>query len=105
MHLEGTRFWVRHRRRTYGPFDYEWSADFCGIELRYAGRKFGEYCSQDEIFADLQPFQLPMSVVDVTTIVIGSIVYGVLQGLNDAERVTLVQQRLNEFGYSRFGID
>lgn len=102
IRLEGTRFWVQHRRRTYGPFDYEWSSDFAGVELRYAGQKFGEYCSRDEVFADLKPYHLPMSVVNVTTIVIGCIVYGVLNGLSETERLTLVESRLSEFGYSRF---
>lgn len=102
IQMDGTRFWVKHRRRTYGPFDYEWSADFCGIEMLYAGRKFGEYCSHDEIFADLRPFHLPTSVVDVTTIVMGSIVFGVLNGLSDRERANLVARRLDEFGYGRF---
>ncbi len=102
IRLEGTRFWVVHRRKTYGPFDYEWSPDFCGVELHYAGRKFGEYCSRDEIFADLKPFRLPLSVVKVTTIVMGCLVYGVLNGLPDAERTRLVGRRLHEFGYGRF---
>lgn len=99
---EGTRFWVIHRRKSYGPFDYEWSPDFCGVELQYAGRKFGEYCSRDEVFADLKSFQLPMSVVEVTSIVMGCLVYGVLHGLSDGERSGLVAQRLHEFGYDRF---
>ncbi len=69
--FEASRFWVLHRRRDYGPFDYEWSQDFAGVELIYAGTKFGEYCSKDEIFADLKEFRLPAAVVEVATIVLG----------------------------------
>ena len=56
--FQGSRFWVTHRRRRYGPFDYEWSKDFAGIELSFAGDKFGEYCGQEEIFADLKTVSL-----------------------------------------------
>jgi hypothetical protein len=59
----GLRFWVTHRRRDYSTFDYEWSRDFAGIELLDQAQKFGEYCSREEIFADLKPFQLPRRVV------------------------------------------
>lgn len=105
IHLEGTRFWVTHRRRTYGPFDYEWSPDFCGVELQYEGQKFGEYCSQTEVFADLKSFHLPMSVVQVSSIVLGCVVYGVLNGMNDGERCDLIQCRLSEHGFARFWPD
>lgn len=104
IQLDGSRFWVVHRHRTYGPFDYEWSPDFCGVEFIYAGQKFGEYCSQEEFFADLQPYRLPTSVVAVTSIVIGCIVFGVLHGFSDAERLQLVAERLHQFGYDRFAL-
>ena len=32
VRFDGTRFWVVHRRREFGPFDYEWSGDLDGIE-------------------------------------------------------------------------
>jgi hypothetical protein len=102
VHLTGTRFWVTHRRCSYGPFDYEWSPDFNGVELHYAGQKFGEYCSAEELYADLKPFALPMSVVEVTSIVMGCVLFGVLHGWSEAEREQLVQSRLREFGYARF---
>ena len=102
LRFSDTRFWVTHRRREYGPFDYEWSKDFCGIELMYAGRKFGEYCSAEEIFADLKEFRLPTSVMEVGSIVIGCIVYGVLNGLNETEREALVTRRLQTMGYGQF---
>src|ERR1043165_9080113 len=102
LRFSDTRFWVTHRRREYGPFDYEWSKDFCGIELTFAGRKFGEYCSDNEIFADLKEFQLPTSVMEVGSIVIGCIVYGVLNGLGDEERVQLLVRRLEASGHGKF---
>lgn len=102
VHLQGTRFWITHRHRTYGPFDYEWSPDFCGVALLYDGQKFGEYCSREELFADLKPFQLPMSVVNVTSIVMGCVLWGVMHGLSEAERDEVLQSRLCQFGYERF---
>jgi hypothetical protein len=100
--LDGSRFWVKHRRRVYGPFDYEWSADFRGVEMHYDGQKFGEYCSRDEIFADLTPYRLPMSVVRVTSIVMGCVLFCVLNGLRESERVQLLTDRLREMGYDQF---
>lgn len=102
VHLQGTRFWVTHRRRTFGPFDYEWSHDFCGVALLYNGQKFGEYCGREELYADLRPYHLPMSVVNVTSIVMGCVLWGVMHGLSEAERDEVLQSRLNEFGYARF---
>jgi hypothetical protein len=100
--LQGSRFWVTHRRRDYGPFDYEWSQDFAGVELMYAGKKFGEYCSKDEIFADLKEFRLPVAVVDVATIVLGCLVFGVLNGVPEPERRQLIRDKLVSAGYERF---
>lgn len=102
IQLEGNRFWVKHRRRTYGPFDYEWNSDFCGVEMLYDGQKFGEYCSVDEIFADLKPFCLPMSVVRVTSIVMGCVLFGVLNGLRESERNRMLEERLRELGFEKF---
>jgi hypothetical protein len=95
---------VIHRRKRYGPFDYEWSADFRGAELLYDGTKFGEYCSVEELFADLKPFGLPMSVVSVTSIVMGCVLYGIFHGLTESERGDLVALRLREYGYDRFAL-
>ena len=100
--FEGSRFWVTHRRRDYGPFDYEWSPDFAGVELVYAGQKFGEYCSKEEFFADLKEFRLPAAVVDVATIVLGSLVRGILSGLPESERRQLICDQLITAGYERF---
>lgn len=102
LRFADTGFWVTHRRREYGPFDYEWSKDLGGIELTYAGRKFGEYCSDAEIFADLKEFQLPTSVVEVGSIVIGCIVFGLLNGYSVDQREALVIQRLQTMGYDKF---
>ncbi len=102
IEFEGTRFWVIHRRQKYGPFDYEWSADFRGVELLYGGVKFGEYCSVEELFADLKPFALPMSVVSVTSIVMGCVLFSVFHGFREGERYELVANRLREHGFDRF---
>ncbi len=102
IRFEGTCFWVLHRRREYGPFDYEWSKDFSGVEFMYHGHKFGEYCSADEIFADLKQFSLPMRVVEVASLSIGTILFGVLNGLPEAHWKELLRQRLDENGFQRF---
>jgi len=70
--------------------------------MLYRGEKFGEYCSREELYADLRPFRLPLSVVNVTSIVMGCVLWGVLNGLSESEREHLVQTRLSEFGYERF---
>jgi hypothetical protein len=100
--FQGSRFWVTHRRRRYGPFDYEWSKDFAGVELTFEGDKFGEYCGRDEIFADLKAYNLPDAVVPVATIVIGCVVYGVLNGLRETERAQLIVEHLAKGGFERF---
>ncbi len=91
-----------HRRREYGPFDYEWSPDFEGIELLYQDEKFGEYVSADEISADLKRFRLPMRVVEVTSVALGSILYGLLSGLTAQQKADDLVERLGEFGFSRY---
>lgn len=102
IYLDGTRFWVTHRQVQYGPFDYEWSPDFCGVALLYQGRKFGEYCTAQEIYADLRPDRLPLSVVQVSSIVMGCVLLGVMNGLTEDERSEMLRQRLEEFGFNRF---
>lgn len=102
LRFQGTQFWVRHRRRDYGPFDYEWSRDLGGMELLYRGEKFGEYCSPDEIYADLKSEALPRAVVDVGSVVLGCIIYGILHGLDATSRWDFIRHRLAESGYERF---
>jgi hypothetical protein len=100
--FEGSRFWVTHRRRDYGPFDYEWSRDFAGIELLYQGQKFGEYCSREEIFADLKPFRLPRRVVEVACITLGAVLFGVLNGLDENHKRWNIYDHLDRHGLTRF---
>lgn len=102
IRFDQTRFWVVHRRREYGPFDYEWSADMYGIEFTYLGRKFGEYCSDVEIFADLKEFELPATVVEVASIAIGCVVYGLIHGLPEHKREVLLFERLKSHGHEKF---
>ncbi|QDT78725.1 hypothetical protein Mal35_21750 [Gimesia maris] len=104
IRFEGTRFWVLHRRREFGPFDYEWSKDFSGVEFMYHDQKFGEYCSAEEIFADLKQFSLPMRVVEVASLTIGMVLYGILNGLPQKLWRELLRQRLDESGFQRFDI-
>lgn len=105
IQLDGSRFWVTHRRKTYGPFDYEWNSDFCGVVMLYDGQKFGEYCSIDELYADLKPFSLPMTVVSVTSIVMGCLLHGILNGLREPERLELMTTQLRKRGFNRFVLD
>jgi hypothetical protein len=102
IRFEGTAFWVRHRHREYGPFDYEWARDLSGIELLYQRSKFGEYCSVDEVCADLREFKLPMRVVEVSSIVCGTIIGAILSGMQTDARYALVRQHLNDRGLDRF---
>ena len=53
LRFDGSRFWVIHRQQEYGPFDYQWSTDLRGLEMIYQGEKFGEHCSENQIYADL----------------------------------------------------
>ncbi|MBX3439977.1 MAG: hypothetical protein KF861_20975 [Planctomycetaceae bacterium] len=102
LRVDGTRFWVIHRRREFGPFDYEWSHDLGGLTLLYQGQKFGEICSQEELFADLAEFRLPMPVVKVATVTLGCVLYGIYCGLTPMQRRELLVLRLQEYGYADF---
>lgn len=70
--------------------------------MLYNGQRFGEYCSMDELFADLKPFALPMSVVRVTSIVMGCILFAILNGLREPERLDLLDTRLRQHGLQHF---
>ncbi len=98
----GTQFWVIHRGREFGPFDYEWSSDFHGIELLYRGQKFGEVCSEEEFFADLKPLRLPMRAAQVACVVLGSMVLGIVRGLSPAEKHALLVENLRRHGLEKF---
>ena len=102
LRFEGSRFWVIHRRREYGPFDYQWSKDLRGLEMTYRDHKFGEHCGAGEIFADLKEYGLPRSVVDVASIVIGCLLYGILHGLDEQQRERFLAEQLRQHGYERF---
>lgn len=102
IRFEDTRFWVLHRRREYGPFDYEWSRDLGGIELHFQGEKFGEYCEPGAIDADLKEHRLPMTVVKVASIVLGCIVKSIVTGAGDNGRREGIMDRLNAMGFARF---
>lgn len=93
---------MTHRRREYGPFDYEWSRDLGGIEMVYCGEKFGEYCGCDAISADLKEYRLPMTVVNVASIVLGCVIQGIVTGSPGRERVDNMIERLRASGYERF---
>jgi len=97
-----TQFWVIHRRTEYGPFDYEWSEDFRGMELHFQGVKFGEVCSVDEIFADLKEFQLPRRVTQVACVVFGTTLLGITGGFSERERGLLLADTLRRFDCSEF---
>jgi len=102
IRFDETRFWVVHRRKEYGPFDYDWSADLRGMELLYQGVKFGEICSAGEIFADMQEFRLPLRVVEVATVVLGSIVLGISCGFSEREKLALLTEILHRFECHQF---
>ncbi|MCA9078999.1 MAG: hypothetical protein KDA58_00510 [Planctomycetaceae bacterium] len=102
LRFDETRFWVIHRRLEYGPFDYEWSQDFRGVELTYQGTKFGEICSAQEIHADLKEFALPMRVVQVASLVFGCMLLGVKSGFSAGERASLLNNTLLDHGCGHF---
>lgn len=100
--LNGSTFWVVHRSQSYGPFDYEWSPDFRGVEFHYQGHKFGEYCSVDEVHADLKDFRLPQRVYEVASVSIGTILKSILDGVAETNRAALLSQQLTDMGFEQF---
>ncbi|VAX40105.1 hypothetical protein MNBD_PLANCTO02-1706 [hydrothermal vent metagenome] len=102
LKFEETMFWVIHRRREYGPFDYEWSTDLAGIALLYRGQKFGEHCGPEQIYADLSEFKLPMTVVKVASIVLGCAVFSLQKGDSSVKRKEFLKKELAKQGYKRF---
>ena len=72
------------------------------MAMTFQGQKFGEYCSEDELFADLKPFKLPLSVSQVSTVIMGTQFYCVLNGYTEVERRHEVIRRLAEFGFSKY---
>ena len=104
IRVSDSTFWVVHRGREFGPFDYEWSMDLRGLELTYCGEKFGEVCSNEEVYADLAPFRLPMSVCRAAIVTAGSIVVGITESRTATERLNMLRTELHKHELSRFRI-
>ncbi|MEZ6126260.1 MAG: hypothetical protein R3C49_24295 [Planctomycetaceae bacterium] len=102
--LDETAFWVATRGRCFGPFDYQWSSDLRGMELTYQGRKFGEICGPEELFADLTEFRLPISVCRVAVITAATLAAGIVEGDCPEQRIASLLQSLQAFGYDRFRV-
>ena len=100
--FDETGFWVKHRRVVYGMFDYQWTPELDGVELLFQGRKFGEICGPEEIQADLKEFGLPRRVCEVATIVLGTMLESLLQGLPEETRRDRVWTRLRMAGCEKF---
>lgn len=73
-----------------------------GIEFLYCRKKFGEYCSDEEISADLKEFKLPMRVVEVTAVVCGSIIFGIIHGFSQSEKKAILLKNLQQSQMSQF---
>ena len=102
--LNDDKFWIVSRNALFGPFDYQWSGDLYGIEFNYQGQKFGEVCSDEEFFADLKPFGLPISVARVAALTAGVIAVGIRSGTSLDERVSHLIALLQQFDLQRFSI-
>jgi hypothetical protein len=102
--LNEDKYWIVCRYELYGPFNYQWSGDLYGIEFTYQGQKFGEVCSEDEFFADLKPFGLPICVARVAVLTAGTFVLGIRQGTSQNERVTHLISLLQQFHLDRFRV-
>ncbi len=97
LRFEETSFWIAHRGKEYGPFDYQWSKDLHGIELMFAGDKFGEFVSADQLHADLSEYELPRKVSKIAAVVLGSIAYGIGQGWDESTRKQFALDNLIAF--------
>lgn len=98
LRFEKTAFWIVHRCKEYGPFDYQWSKDLYGIELIYAGEKFGEVVNANQLHADLSEYGLPRKVIRIAAIVLGSIAFGINQGWSDERRIAYARDNLKSIG-------
>jgi len=74
------------------------------VELLFQGVKFGEVCSEDEFFADLAPFGLPISVCRVAAIVAGSVAVSLAKVEELDLRAARLVSALDEFGFGRYTI-
>jgi len=102
--INDDKYWIVCRQKLYGPFNYQWSGDLYGIEFTYQGKKFGEVCSDDEFFADLKPFGLPICVARVAALTAGTFVLGIRRGTSQDERVTHLISLLQQFDLERFRV-
>lgn len=102
--LDDDKYWIVSRNELFGPFVYQWSGDLYGIEFTYQGEKFGEVCSDDEFFADLKPYGLPISVARVAALTAGVIAVGIRGGTSLDERVSHLISLLQRFDLQRFRI-
>lgn len=102
LRFDETSFWVTHRRREFGPFDYQWSPDMAGIALTYKGVTYGEVCSMTSFHADLKEFGLPIRVAQVASLTAGCLIFGLLNGAPEAERHAAVERMLRIYGWGRF---
>jgi len=95
-------FCVIHRRREFGPFDYEWADDLRSVDLTYRREKYGEFWSIGEMCLDLGPFRLPSRVVQVSVLVTGSLLQSLLLAEAGADRLLRIRRTLQQFGCTRF---
>ena len=102
--LDDDRFWVVSRNELFGPFVYQWSGDLYGIEFTYQGIKFSEVCSDEEFFADLNPFGISITVCRVVALIAGTIAVGIRAGTSVDERVSHLIALLQQFELDRFRI-
>ncbi|MEZ6067403.1 MAG: hypothetical protein R3B90_17240 [Planctomycetaceae bacterium] len=102
LRFEDTAFVVVHRRIEYGPFDYQWSTDLSSVILTYAGQRYGEVCSPEQLQADLREFRLPRKVVQVAMLVAGCQLHSIRNGHDEQTREQLLRTVLTSFGCDRF---
>lgn len=95
-------FWIHHRGKGYGPFDYQFSNDLGGIEFLFQADKYGEFCSSEEFFADLKPYGLPIRVSEVAAVVTGTLARCIFQGIAASDRSRLVTRQLEKLGLGRY---
>lgn len=100
-----TAFYVVHRRREYGPFDYDWTPDLRGVELTYCGRKYGEVLSPHQMSVDLSPFRLPRKVMQVAVLITGGLLCSIRQGDSPEQRRRRLTAVLAQFGCERFAAE
>lgn len=97
-------WWIVSRRRSWGPFDYQWSDDLRGVEFTFQGSKFGEVCGPDEFFADLAPYRLPISVCRTAAVVAGSVAISVSMAEGPEARAARLARALDKWGFGRFAV-